>query len=524
MAKQRLTENFSLSWGESLNIQKLPLQEDIDKKIIVEGTEKKVLAKWEIPVWRLGKKNLNGRTYKESLGKRVEKVYKETMTANLADHPDKDGSVKDILSVSGNPHVREGILWVDSVIVDEVFEKKLEKMVEAGYGLGVSSSVMGDVDSDGNVLDESVELDRWYDWVLSPSYEVYATKECKKESVEQKETIEEKITIDNIKESKSMSDEKRQKLYEKSMRDNLNKILEDADKKEVISEKILAFEEAATFVSDDFLPDMKKAIEEKIVTLKADSLVLAEKGKTVDSLNEKIELTESEKKALTEKITLLENDNKALTEKYETSCKLLDETKEYANNAVVLLESADAETGSKFSAREYLEIVESLEKTNTEKSAFKEKIAELEQKLTKVTNFKNQYKEKVAVLEKKISEMEVVLDAYQAEPEVIPEDEDTYNTDDFDYGNYSDAPIEDELDLDIGNDDEVEDYYNDLVDSDQRYEAVKKEILKCKTVLEAQRTALRLKNLVEGQEKRKIKESFSSKDGPDIKNLNHFRY
>lgn len=317
-----------------------------------------------------------------------------------------------------------------------------------------------------------------------------------------------------------MSDEKRQKLYEKSMRDNLNKILEDADKKEVISEKILAFEEAATFVSDDFLPDMKKAIEEKIVTLKADSLVLAEKGKTVDSLNEKIELTESEKKALTEKITLLENDNKALTEKYEISCKLLDETKEYANNAVVLLESADAEAGSKFSAREYLEIVESLEKTNTEKSAFKEKISELEQKLVKVTNFKNQYKEKVAVLEKKISEMEVVLDAYQAEPEVIPEDEDTYNTDDFDYGNYTDAPVEDELDLDIGNDDEVQGYYNDLVDSDQRYEAIKKEILKCKTVLEAQRTALRLKNLVEGQDKRKIKESFSNSDGPDVRSLN----
>ena len=266
MAKQRLTENFSTDWKEPLNITKLPLHESVDKKIIQEGKEYSVFEKWEIPVWRLGKKNLNGRTYRESLGKLIEKTCKETVTANLADHPDSDGSVKDILSVSKNPHIREGILYVDTYIVDEQFEKKLNKMVEAGYGLGVSSSVLGDVDNDGNVIDESVELDRYFDFVLSPSYEVYATKECKKESIEEKQTIKENITIDNIKET-LMSDDKRQKLYEKSMRDNLLKIIEDADKKEAISEKIAAFEEALTFVSEDFLPDMKKIIDEKLLTV-----------------------------------------------------------------------------------------------------------------------------------------------------------------------------------------------------------------------------------------------------------------
>ena len=236
-------------------------------------------------------------------------------------------------------------------------------------------------------------------------------------------------------------------------------------------------------------------------------------------MNEKITLTESEKQTLNEKITLLEADNKTLTEKYEASCKLLDETKVFANNAVVLLESADAEAGSKFSAKEYLKVVEGLEVLGSEKEAISEKLSSVETRLEKALHFKNMYKEKVANLEKKISEMEVVIDTYEAEPEIIPEVEDTYSADDFDYGSYTEIPVDDSVDLDLGNDEEVEDYYNDLADSDQRYESIKKEILKCKTVLEAQRTALRLKNLVEGQEKRKaIKES--TNDGPDLKGLN----
>ena len=152
MAKQHLVENFSKDWGEPLNIKQLALNES-EKIVEANGKKYNVNSGYEVPVWRLDKKNLNERVYSKSLGESVVKNNKNLVTANLADHPegDSDGSVKDILAISKNPHIRGDILYVDSYPVDEAFEKKLAKMVEHGAGLGVSSSCYGDVDGDGFV-------------------------------------------------------------------------------------------------------------------------------------------------------------------------------------------------------------------------------------------------------------------------------------------------------------------------------------------------------------------------------------
>ncbi len=517
--KQKLVENFSGSWQEPLSIKRLPIQES-NSSILVEGVEKKVLEKWEVPVWRLDKKNLNGRTYRESLGKRMEKVYREAVTANLADHPENDGSVNNILSVSKNPHIREGIMWVDAYIVDETFENKLKKMVEAGYGLGVSSSVLGDVDSNGFVIDESVELDRFFDWVLSPSYSVFVTEDCLiNESVEKNNNN--KVTINNnIEEQNNMPNEKMLKLSEHTMRLNLNKIIEDALSQEKISDRLEALNEALTYVSEDFLPDLKKIIEEKIEETKKQSFELAEKGKDFDKLNNDIQLKESEKVSLQEKISILENINKELEEKYKVSCSLLDESKEYVNKMEIMLESSDADVGSMFSALDYLKVVEQLEKSKNNESTLKEKIVELK---SSIINYKNKNESlvlKVNSLKEKNASLQEAINDYEKEIEdgLINEQEPNinYDSDEFDYDTFRDEQDnDDELELDINNNSEVEDYYNDLYDSDSRYEAIKPEILKCKTLIEAQKTALRLKSLVEKQDapiKRKYKKSFTKKE------------
>ena len=522
MAKQRLVENFSTDWKEPLNIRRLPLQEAVDKKIVQEGKEYTAKSKYEIPVWRLGKKNLNNRVYRESLGKRIEKICKEVVTANLADHPEEDGSVKDILAVSRNPHVREGILYVDTVIVDEVFEKKLEKMIEAGYGLGVSSSVLGDVDDDGNVIDESVEVERFFDFVLSPSYSVYVTEDCRiqTESLENtKEAIKENITIIN-KESIPMADNKMQILSEKLMKENLATIIKDAENKETIADKIAALEEAASYVSDTFLPDVKTQIDEKIVSLQKEALVFAEKGKIVEKLNEDIQTKETEKTSLQEAIVLKDKEIASLQEKYDASCKLLDETKEYANNAVTLLEVADAEAGSKFSAKEYLELVEANDSISKKlESEIANKLV-LSKKIESFEKTNKDLKEKIDTLQTKYSKLKEDYDTATYVPPEAEDDVDVYNNDgeEFDYEDYLvDEPIEDELELDVTNDSDVEDYYNDLVDSNPAYESVKEDILRCKTLIEAQKTAMRLGKLIEKTPARKPVKKIS--EGADVRSI-----
>jgi len=514
MAKQHLVENFSKDWSEPLHINRLALNES--SKIVEAGGKKYPITEgFEVPTWRLGVKNLNGRIYSKSLGEKVVRENKNLVTVNLADHPTTEGSVKDIWSVSKNPHIREGIMYVDMYPVDEAFEKKLNKMLELGAGLGVSSSCYGDIDeSTSEVIEEGFEVERFADWVLSPSFQVYVTNDCRlnNESVEtDKESIKENLTISNmpdIKEQVNMSDKLKESL-EKATRLNLVKIIEDADKKETIVERLSALEEALSYTADDFLSDMKKNLEEKITKIKEESLVLAEKGKTVETLNEGILLKESEKVALNEKITSLENDKvilegekSALQKKLDESCKLLDEAKKYSDNAVELLESSDAEVGSKFSAKEYIQVLESAEKYSMQATTLQEKVDSLSVQLSEAKERNRAYKEKNTALELRVKELREAINDYTKEIEddvMNEEDGIDYNqdSDEFDYGNFTDVAPEDELELDVGNDDDVEDYYDDLVTGDPRYESIKVDILKCKTVFEAQKTVLRLKPLIE---------------------------
>ena len=91
----------------------------------------------------------------------------------------------------------------------------------------------------------------------------------------------------------------------------------------------------------------------------------------------------------------------------------------------------------------------------------------------------------------------------------------------FDYDNFIEpeiSNIENDLELDIQQD-EVEDYYNDLVDEEPKYESFKSVIMSCKTLIEAQRTALRLRTALDkmpNQNKRKVRESVSLKEEADV--------
>ena len=527
--KQKLTENFSKDWNEPLHIRKLNLNESV-KIVEANGKKYNVREGFEVPVWRLDKKNLNNRIYSRKLGEKVVKEFKELVTVNLADHPegDSDGSVKDILAVSKNPHIRDGILYVDAYPVDEAFANKLERIIELGGGLGVSSSCYGDVDGNGNVLEEDFEVTRFFDWVLSPSYEVYVTQESFKENIQESLTINK----EPIKESKNMPENKVNELLEKTTRLNILKIVEDADKIEKISDKLTALEEALSYVSSDFLADLHSTISEKIESLKKESLELAEKGKLTEKLNEEIQLKESEKVPLQEQITSLQEEKKSLEEKLATAENLINELKEHSQKAEQLLEASDAEAGSRFTAKEYLELAERLSEaeekivnSEEESCSNKKESEDLEKENDELKEKVSRLISKIKTLREKNSSLEEALNDYTKEVEDglmnEEDDEDMYNQDDFDYDNFIEpeiSNIENDLELDIQQD-EVEDYYNDLIDEEPRYESFKSVIMSCKTLIEAQRTALRLRAALDkmpSSNKRKVKESVSIKEEADV--------
>lgn len=527
--KQKLVENFSKDWNEPLHIRKLNLNEST-KIVEANGRKFNVREGFEVPVWRLDKKNLNNRVYSRRLGEKVAKEYKDLVTVNLADHPegDNDGSVKDILAVSKNPHIRDGILYVDTYPVDESFSNKLEKIIELGGGLGVSSSCYGDVDGNGNVLEEDFEVTRWHDFVLSPSYEVFVTQESFKENIQESLTINK----EPIKESKNMPENKVNELLEKTTRLNILKIVEDADKIEKISDKLTALEEALSYVSDDFLADLHSTISEKIENLKKESLELAEKGKLTEKLNEEIQLKESEKVPLQEQITSLQEEKKSLEEKLATAEELIEDLKEHSQKAEQLLEASDGEVGSRFTAKEYLELVERLleaeeeiAKSEEESRSNKKENDDLEKENDELKEKVSRLVSKIKTLREKNSSLEEALNDYTKEVEDglmnEEDDEDMYNQDDFDYDNFIEpeiSNIENDLELDIQQD-EVEDYYDDLVAEEPRYESFKSVIMSCKTLIEAQRTALRLRTAIDkmpSQNKRRVRESVSLKEEADV--------
>jgi len=173
LAKKKLIDNFYRDWNEQL----LPLEKLTESKIDIklkEGVQTyQDLIGYRVPLWRLDQRNLNNRIYSKKEGLRVAAKYGKNATFALFDHDEGKPSTKDIGAVAKNPQVLGDILYIDVYIIDEAFSLKLEKALFLGASLGVSSVFDGDIDDAGYVFD--LELDRWCDLVMVPSYEVYIT-------------------------------------------------------------------------------------------------------------------------------------------------------------------------------------------------------------------------------------------------------------------------------------------------------------------------------------------------------------
>ena len=149
-------------------------------------------GKWTASVWKLGEMNLNGRIYTRGLAERIVSENKKTVAYDGHDVNWTTGEEYGIAkAVCSNPRIEGNELRVDIYFIDEAYKARLEKLVDMGISIGVSSVGYGDVDpTTGIVNEQTYVLIRFLDFVTMPAGDVYARMGEKARNPRQRLSVE----------------------------------------------------------------------------------------------------------------------------------------------------------------------------------------------------------------------------------------------------------------------------------------------------------------------------------------------
>ncbi|MGL5913579.1 MAG: hypothetical protein ACRCZB_05385 [Bacteroidales bacterium] len=353
--KQRLIENISLAPSNYQNIGQ-SLNES-NSTLMVEGLNYKSLAIFRFEFTRPNKKNLNGRIYPYALWDKV--IAENKTTLALADHPEESsGRPHDIWAVVRNPSYSEDRLTVtaDCYILDNELGRSALAVLEAGGEVGLSSSGYGDFMADGiTVSAETFELERYFDWVLSPSYQIFGKQEDKISEASKK--IQDPLTEETTMTVKELSlREKRE--FELSM----EKILAKTSSIEDPSDKLLKVKEALSFYDDVNCTFYKKEFEELLESTQKEVDSMFEKAKKADgiiveSLEAKLEIDFLEKEIKTKDSIIAD-----LTKRIEEADAKLKTTSESLNESSEVVKSLTAELSKRVPFEDFCKLREFAEK------------------------------------------------------------------------------------------------------------------------------------------------------------------
>ena len=339
--------------------QKVPLKEEVLRE---DGTHAK--NEYIFKIWD-NKKNLNGRNYSKVIPIALKK-FKDSVTWTLMNHPEDDEvDVKDNAGVARNPFMSTdgwlSVHWIPTTRHGD----DIARTFDNGGPVCVSSSVFGNLDDDGYVMDDDTfELDRWFDFVYCPSNRVVHFNDG---HTEMKESVEEsKTTIINNENTNSV-----ESMEENSMDNNLAEdclalnvkgLIKDALKVEDIQTRKNSLNEAKVFAEKLTDKSLLEYINSEIEKCNEEVLTLVEKGKKVESLEKSIE----EKNAEVEKLenVIAENNKLAGTKITEFKNELDNKSKEL-----------NEESEKSMAINEQLEIMQKLyENIVDEKKVLVEKI------------------------------------------------------------------------------------------------------------------------------------------------------
>jgi len=340
MAKQKLIEKILVPSSRIVKLD-IPLTE-----ATVEGTQYKALAVYRFPFTRPGQKNLNGRIYPYKLWDRIFQLFRTKSTVSLCNHPEDDGDPARIWAVLRNPGYSEDrtLGMVDCYILDNELGRTANGMLLAGGDLGLSSSGIGDFEADGVTVEaDTYELERFFDWVLNPSYSVFGTLDDK---------ISEAVMADPVKDNGNEND--LGKVQEKtggagvktlSLREkrefeaSLKRIYEDVKGIKPVHERLNRAKEALTFYEDTDVEAYKGEFAELVKEAEKEFEATMAKGEQADAVKKEAEETSKKADEAKKEAEQLKKENETLKKENETLKKQAEESQKLKDESSGLLAS-----------------------------------------------------------------------------------------------------------------------------------------------------------------------------------------
>lgn len=512
MVRQRIVENINLAPDSYFR-----KKEDLRESTIVvaeanASSAYKALAVYTFPISRPDQRNLNNRIYTSQLWENVIRSGKAEGTFGLMDHPESDGSVKDIWCVWRNLRFSADrkLILCDAYLFGKWGQQVLEAL-EAGGKVGLSSSGWGEFLEDNTTLDPNTyEIERPADFVLNPSYEVFGVQDDLVESISReqnimestlevspKEKIEENTMDNDVKKTSPSLEERTFELNMKSMFKEAKKI-EDVPSRIKESKSLLGYFEGHESSLKSEIEESIKADEEAILEGYRKYVELsASETKNEETVTEVKELKESVN-SLTEKVASLEEEKKALSaekeslnQEFENACTLLDSMKEYSEKQEEMIKIANAKSNGMISASDYKESIVYGEELEEENKNLKKTISELRRRVKSLLEASEEDDDEEEDDEEEDDEDEKKASNDKETDKDDDEEEDEDDEEEDKKESYS---------IYKGLNPEVVSYYEDLEYMNPKVVQIKKEILSKHTLIEAQKTYLKLRALIEDRD------------------------
>jgi hypothetical protein len=337
MARQKLIENILVPASKIIKLD-IPLSETT-----VEGTPYKALAVYRFPFTRPGQKNLNGRIYPFKLWDRIFQLFKTKATVSLCNHPEDDGDPARIWAVLRNPGYSEDrtLGLVDCYILDNELGRTANGVLLAGGDLGLSSSGIGDFEADGVTVEaDTYELERFFDWVLNPSYSVFGTLDDKISEGVMADPINTEQGSEKVHEKAGGAGVKTLSLREKrEFEASLKRIYEDVKGIKSVAERLSRAKEALTFYEDTDVESYKGNFEELVKEAEKEFEATLAKGEQADAVKKEAEETSKKADEVKKEAEDLKKENETLKKENEELKKKAEETQKLKDESTGLLAS-----------------------------------------------------------------------------------------------------------------------------------------------------------------------------------------
>lgn len=310
------------------------------EKILIEGKSYEPKTKYRFKVWD-SNFNANGRNYANILNK----VVKENRTTiGLMNHPEDEPDTRNIFGVEKNPRIdSDGWLSVEFYPCGE-YGKLIADIIDNDGPLEISSSALGDIDSNGYVLEEGFELERYFDVVTDcsnrliqfPNYtlkhEEGNFEKISDEGVSNREITESTVKLhrDNAVDSNNRGEnsmpDSNEKLLKETMKMNIKSLIKDSDKTQNLHEKKEILESAHSYAQSlEEEKDLREDIEKKLEEVDNEIKKLSEKGLQTDSLTESVKKLTEDKKILMKEVSTLNEEIAKLEKKYKVVSSMYEE-------------------------------------------------------------------------------------------------------------------------------------------------------------------------------------------------------